>query len=122
MFQQIVQVVLHTPKSQGRSPSIVMSNPVTIRFSDNSTGKGQNVQVTPDNNNILTLSDLLKKTDLAQVGYITSIELQSDFTNIETTVWVSSTEVAVLTTNKNSISLPTRSAISQVTLRVKRLA
>lgn len=99
-----------------------MSDTVTIRFSDNQSGQGQNVQITPNDNNILNLSDLLNGTSLAQVGYITSVELQSNFTNIEAIIWVSSTEVAVATTSHNFVNLPVRSAISQVSLRVKRLA
>lgn len=98
------------------------NNPVTIRFSDNQTGKGQNVEIHPNDNTILNLPGLLSGTDLAQVGYITSIELQSNFTNIEAVIWVSSTEVGVATTSNNSVKLPVRSSIEQVSLRVKRLA
>ena len=100
--------------------SHTMSSSVTIRFTDNQSGHGENVSINPSDN-LIDVSNLLKGTS-QENGYITNVELQSNFTDIEAPVWISSTEVGLLSTSQNQLTFPGRTSVKQVSLRVKRLA
>ncbi|KAK5094721.1 hypothetical protein LTR70_003889 [Exophiala xenobiotica] len=79
---------------------------VNIRFSDNQTGKGSNVNVNP-------------QQDVGQAGYLTSIELRDNRQGITVIVKHNGQQIAKATENDNSKTF-TRTAINELVVVVTR--
>ena len=99
--------------------TIKMSDPVTIRFTDNQTGRGANADVAT-NGQCQTVSKLVAGSERASVGFLTSIELERNFTDVMVELKVHETEVAILTIDNNSMILPTRAELNFTAIKVTR--
>lgn len=91
---------------------------VNIRFTDNQTGKGSNVNVNPQQGD-QKLSSLLANTDVGQAGYLTSIELRDNRQGITAIVKHNGQQIAKATENDNSKTF-TRTAINELVVVVTR--
>ncbi|KAK5937759.1 hypothetical protein PMZ80_009888 [Knufia obscura] len=91
---------------------------VNIRFTDNQTGKGTNVDVNPQQYD-QGLSSLLAHTDVGQDGYLTSIELRDNRQGVTVVVKRNGQQIAKATGDDNSKSF-SRTAISELVIEVTR--
>lgn len=98
-----------------------MSAP-TIRFSDNQSGAGSDVQV-PADGKPHSVADLVKGLELAKVGYMTSADFQANFQHFQATFKVSDAapETDKLTANTTDVQFKSRPALNQVTVTVTKV-
>ena len=91
---------------------------VNIRFTDNQSGTGSNVDVNPQSS-AQDLSHLLAHTTVGQDGYVTSIELRENRQGITAVVKQNGQTLATATENDNSKSFA-RTPISGLTVTVTK--
>jgi len=90
---------------------------VSVRFTDNQSGAGVNVQVTA-NGQDQDASSLLANTALASDGYLTSVELQSDFQNTTLIVKSNGNQIAQASGNGNNVAQFSRTPINNITINL----
>jgi len=91
---------------------------VNIRFTDNKSGTGSNIDVNPQSSE-QKLSSLLAQTTVGKDGFLTSIELRDNRQGITAVVKHHGQTIATATENDNSKTFP-RTAIGELTVTVTR--
>ena len=91
---------------------------VNIRFTDNQTGTGSDIDVNPQAS-AQNLSSLLAQTTVGQVGYLTSIELRDNRQGITAVVQQNGQTIATATGDDNSKSFP-RTPVNELVVEVTR--
>lgn len=90
---------------------------VGIRFTDNQTGIGATVPVNVEAVD-QSVSALVANSNVAEVGFLTSIELQSNFQGVKLIVKANGAQIATADGNANNVASFNRTPISQLSINL----
>ncbi|KAK3074912.1 hypothetical protein LTR53_002303 [Teratosphaeriaceae sp. CCFEE 6253] len=94
---------------------------VTVKFTDDQTGKNANIDVNP-NGHSQSVASLVAGTALATNGYVNAVELDGNFTNIVCVVKNKNQQIGKATGNADNVARFARTSIQDMTIETTKLA